>query len=566
MEQHIALAMSMHSNPGVYALLLGSGVSRAAGIPTGWEIIIDLIRQLAAASGDECSESPDLWFRDKYGVKPGYSYILEQVGKKPAERSRILQQYFEPMHDESSKGDRNPTRAHKAIAQLVIRGSVRLILTTNFDRLMERALEEAGISPAVISTPAQAVGAVPLVHSRCTVVKLHGDYLDPRTKNTLTELDKYDRRMNKLLDKVLDEYGLIVCGWSGQWDGALATAIERRRNRRYTTWWATRGELIAEAKRLVDHCKAEVVKISDADEFFEKMSAEIDALDGSDRLHPVSVKVAVNLAKRYISEPRHSIQLYDLLRHEAEKLICTLRSRPIQNSGQFPDSDPLNIQAYDSLSEIIFSVIAAGSYWDSNLHNLESWIKITRWVLNSTPNGCTNSVQGHPARLMLYAAGVGLAGKDKFDGVFKLLNEVVVRKHEEEEPLSHALAHCEHETKTFNGLPGFSSSRSPVSDYIFKVLRPAFHEVLPDDFEYQRAFDIFEFLQSIHTAHKHDWAIPSAYMYHQTVRGPWQLLDEEITSNPESHSVLKAEFCGGTHAGYKNARECIDRMIAKQVT
>lgn len=31
------IAFSMFENKGVYAVLLGSGVSRSAGIPTGWE-------------------------------------------------------------------------------------------------------------------------------------------------------------------------------------------------------------------------------------------------------------------------------------------------------------------------------------------------------------------------------------------------------------------------------------------------------------------------------------------------------------------------------------------------
>jgi hypothetical protein len=35
-----ALAFSLFENKGVYALLLGSGLSRAAQIPTGWEITL----------------------------------------------------------------------------------------------------------------------------------------------------------------------------------------------------------------------------------------------------------------------------------------------------------------------------------------------------------------------------------------------------------------------------------------------------------------------------------------------------------------------------------------------
>ena len=44
-EPELKLAIALHSSPGVYALLLGSGLSSAAGIPTGWQITLDLIVQ-----------------------------------------------------------------------------------------------------------------------------------------------------------------------------------------------------------------------------------------------------------------------------------------------------------------------------------------------------------------------------------------------------------------------------------------------------------------------------------------------------------------------------------------
>ena len=51
------LAFAIHENPGVYALLLGSGLSRSAGIPTGWEITLDLIRRVGALKGVKDSEN-----------------------------------------------------------------------------------------------------------------------------------------------------------------------------------------------------------------------------------------------------------------------------------------------------------------------------------------------------------------------------------------------------------------------------------------------------------------------------------------------------------------------------
>jgi hypothetical protein len=46
-----ALALSLHHSPGVYAILVGSGLSHAAGIPTGWEITLNLVSRLATLDG-----------------------------------------------------------------------------------------------------------------------------------------------------------------------------------------------------------------------------------------------------------------------------------------------------------------------------------------------------------------------------------------------------------------------------------------------------------------------------------------------------------------------------------
>ena len=65
-------------------------------------------------------------------------------------------------------------------------------MTTNFDRLMEKALEDEGVTPTVLSTKEQAgQGALPLVHVDCCIFKVHGDYTDPRIRNTESELAEY---------------------------------------------------------------------------------------------------------------------------------------------------------------------------------------------------------------------------------------------------------------------------------------------------------------------------------------------------------------------------------------
>ena len=63
----IQVTFSLYNNKGAYALLLGSGISRAAGIPTGWEITMDMISQLAGMHKEDCSANPEAWYKTRFG-------------------------------------------------------------------------------------------------------------------------------------------------------------------------------------------------------------------------------------------------------------------------------------------------------------------------------------------------------------------------------------------------------------------------------------------------------------------------------------------------------------------
>jgi hypothetical protein len=268
LEPVLKVALSLHNNPGIYALLIGSGISRSAGVPTGWEIVLDLIRKVANIEGEDPEPEPEAWYQKRFGELPDYGRLLDRLTSTSAERMALLRSYFEPTEEEREQGLKMPTPAHRAIATLVRLGYFRIILTTNFDRLLEKALEDEGVSPDIIKSDDDLQGAMPYVHSKCYLVKLHGDYLDTRIKNTPEELANYSEHLNRLLDRIFDEFGLIVCGWSGTWDTALRQAILRCPNRRFPMYWLAKGELTEEAKQIVYHRRAEIIDIESADQFF----------------------------------------------------------------------------------------------------------------------------------------------------------------------------------------------------------------------------------------------------------------------------------------------------------
>ena len=568
-DPRTSLAMAIHSNPGVYALLLGSGLSRSASIPTGWEIVEDMIRRVATASGKDCGQEPDTWYRNTFGDEPTYGRLLEAAGKGQAERSRLLRMYFEPSKQELERGDKQPTQAHAAISRLVKRGSVRVILTTNFDRLMERALEAEGVAPTVVSTPEAIEGAPPMAHCNCTLVKLHGDYMDLRTKNTPAELSSYDARIDSLLNRILDEYGLVVCGWSGDWDEALRKAIERHKARRFSMWWTSLGEPSEVGKRLAELCQAEVIPIQGADEFFEDLAERLDALDEFDRPHPVSTKLAVTLAKKYISEPKYRIQLHDLLMDEANRIADELSSERFPLNGLFSDDDYAHrILAFDALSETALHILATGCYWDEQLENMETWLKTIMRVANAHGDRGGNvgmlSLARHPARLMQYAAGIALVARDNLAGLHQLLSAAQVRQHSECTPLALALTAQSCWQDVFKRLPGFEQRKVPVSDHTYDVLRPAFRDTLPDDTEYKSVFDTLEVMQAFYSADISEWAIPSAFMY-RTLRdaaSPLPRLVQQVSEQKEDSPFLAAGFCKGSMERFETAKQNVLKMKA----
>jgi len=324
----IMLATGVHAQPGVYALLLGSGVSTGAGIPTGWGVVRDLIRRAAAAqdpddgsASERAAADPEAWWAEHGDGQPlGYSNLLGALASTPAARRGLLAGFFEPSGEDLEAGLKVPGPVHRAIADLVRRGSVRVIVTTNFDRLVERALEDAGVSPQVISRPDAVAAMTPLAHAPATVIKLHGDYADLVMRNTVEELDAYPAEWTRLLGRVFDEYGLLISGWSAEWDKALVRALESVKPRRYPMFWDSRSSRGEAASRLRALHGVHVVTAVSADELFTRLSGSIHALE---RLAepPLTTAIALVRLKRFLPDPVRRIDLHDLVMGKTQEAV-----------------------------------------------------------------------------------------------------------------------------------------------------------------------------------------------------------------------------------------------------
>ena len=565
-----SLAFSVHANRGVYALLLGSGVSRAANIPTGWEITLDLIRRLAALS-NERPASPEAWYREKYDKDPDYSALLEDLAKTPAERQQLLRRYWEPTQEEREQGDKAPTAAHRAIAKLVADGYIKVIITTNFDRLIESALGEEGVRPLVLSTANQIDGAVPIVHAPCTVLKLHGDYFDTRIRNTQRELEKYEDAYNRLLDRIFDEFGLIVCGWSAEWDTALRSAIYRAVRRRYTTYWTVHDELREEGKALISHREAETISIQDADSFFQALADQVASIEDFSRRHPLSTEIAVATVKRFLPDEQSDIRLYDLVNDLVEGVVQGA-SGPDFSVNATVDAKELNarVRRYDALCERLVAVAVVGGSWCKQRH-CSLWVMaLQRLIGDPLHSGYMvwSELRRYPATLLLYSLGLGAVAHRRFHLLGELLSLPSV---DEESCLAHDLAPCNFDRNEFmQQLDGMSRSHFPLNDWIFRELRKPSRSILPGDSAYERAFDEFEMLLALSGATRMrrsmtyqgaEWHLPGCYVYRGS---PTQAktsrtldeIDKSIAEEGDSSPYVRSRIFGTT------AKNCRERLLA----
>lgn len=443
-DTRIALATSLHSQQGIYALLLGSGVSTGAGISTAWEIANDLARMAAAANGDEVATDFDpiaWWVKHGDAKNFGYSGILESLATTSAARRALLAGFFEPSDEERAKGKKMPSVAHHAIASLISRGTIRVILTTNFDRLLEQALEARGIFPQVISSPNGIRGMQPLAHAQCTIIKLHGDYSSQIQLNTVTELASYPREINSLLDRIFDEYGLIVNGWSAEWDQALVTAFERMKSRRYPLFWTSYKEPGAIAKNLIGQHRAHLITNAEADKFFPELLNQLEALD---RLGAPKISTAMALAKlkNLLADPTKHIQVREMLEAEVEQIRNALSSRP----QVAPVLDDQSLQdAHNEIRQLadnLLQLVATGVYLDRDrLHDdLWLWVVTSLMRMKRTPNGQSTqwwmNLEHFPALLVLRTALFAALVTKRDDLFVRLLREPSWRNPFENQQLS----------------------------------------------------------------------------------------------------------------------------------
>jgi hypothetical protein len=337
------------------------------------------------------------------------------------------------------------------------------------------------------------------------LLKLHGDYKDARILNTDEELGGYPSKYNKLLDRILDEHGLIVCGWSGEWDHALRTALMRAPNRRYSTFWAIRGDVTSNAEELIKHRRANVISIGDADTFFTTLKERVDILEQSRRQNPLSIELLVSGAKRYLAKPEYRIQLYELVEHEADRVLEQLRAATLAPPAQWkPEEFGARVRTYEAITEALASMAGVLGRWgdDTETTMIVNLIESLYIQAAEVGSGLTVylSIRSYPAVLVFFGYGLGLARAERWAALHRLFAAVVRPQRSDPKRLVETLFLWDwagSNDEYWQKIEGLEKHKTPLSDHLCTL----FHEWgkrflgLTPDFEL--LFERFEVLGSL---------------------------------------------------------------------
>lgn len=567
-------------------MLLGSGISRAAGIPTGGEVTLDIIKKIAAARGESDVEDPEEWYRTTYGTDPSYSTIIEKLGSTQSERCSQLSHYFEPTSEDLENGRKVPTKAHKAIAELVRDGYVKMIITTNFDRLMETALSEQGVVPTVINSDDTLRGAMPYVHNKCTLVKVNGDYKDIRIKNTPGELEQYSDEMNDYLDRVFDDFGLMVCGWSGESDVALRDMLLGRRNRRFSTFWTMQGVLATVPTDLVQQLHAIVIPVTDADQLFSDLATRINSLDSLDKHHPLTVPLAIEETKRYLSEDRYRIKLHDMVQQVVEDAYAKLSNDVSADLPKLEKEDfQRRMHEYEELIRLPSSILSTIAYFDRGAYN-EELIKIMNRYLQQPRTDRPNlniliNLKLYPAYLLMYYTGISALESCNYSLLNALLTKAVYADHRgSRHPLDvlNWLDIFGDGWIDFVDLPDASKKVMPLSDYMLIQVEEQLNPLIPNKEHLENQLDIFEYLCGLayidlnyaDMNQKRDpsytWApygrfVSKYYNRHDKQTNPMKSFFDHGQEQGDNWSLLKSGFFSGSAERLRMCREFYEEFL-----
>lgn len=201
-----------------FCFVLGAGASRASGIPSGQNLVDQWDEYIRERDSTEEYEG---WQREMgiHSKQDQYAHYSDYYKKRFAE-----DEADGPTFIRNVTAKAEPSAGYLALANVMTETANNIVLTTNFDKLVETSIfRDTAQIPWVIGTAGE-LKYLDLNADYPKILKVHGDmFLDMR--NTTEEIQELDSGWKEPLKDVLKTYHPVFIGYAGN-DPSLMGYLE----------------------------------------------------------------------------------------------------------------------------------------------------------------------------------------------------------------------------------------------------------------------------------------------------------------------------------------------------
>lgn len=279
--KELAHKIKGYGNPR-FAFFLGAGASRQSGIITANEMIQHFKKEIidrCCPSNAKDDKEKEAWLSQEEWYKSDaneYCKLFERLEQSVRGRQRYIENIIE---------GREPSFGYVVLANLMASKYINTIITTNFDDLVYSSCATyTGTRPIVYAYGIMA-SEMRLTTQRPKILKLHGDFLYSKLKNTSEEIEEQDPNMVEQFLHILSQDGLIVVGYSGE-DKSVMKILWRISGNDDFYWCIRRGDEPNEkVKELLQAKGGSIVYIDGFDEMMNEIcnvvGFDVDKMVGS---------------------------------------------------------------------------------------------------------------------------------------------------------------------------------------------------------------------------------------------------------------------------------------------
>ena len=131
---------------------------------------------------------------------------------------------------------KNPSVEYYVFADLIAKGMLYNVFTTNFDDFFQEALSFLGLRARVCAFDDKA-SVIKFTRKKPNIIKLHGDYLYSNTKNYNSETSELHKDLRSKFQEALMRFGLVVVGYAGNDYSIMSVVEELKEDLDYPLYW-----------------------------------------------------------------------------------------------------------------------------------------------------------------------------------------------------------------------------------------------------------------------------------------------------------------------------------------